>query len=234
MMFPAPFARRAASAAVFLALSAAPCGVARADGPLPAGDLFTIGRLHYGGGGDWYGDTTSLPNLMRALRERFGWQTAEHDVTVTPEDDALFNYPFLWMSGHGTVIFTDEDAARLRQYLEGGGFLWADDDYGMDASVRPAFRKLFPDDPMVEVPFDNEIYHKPYEFPHGLPKIHEHDGGPPKGYGVFHNGRLVIFYTFDTDIGDGMEDEEVHHDPAEKREAALKMGINVATYVLSH
>ena len=207
-----------------------PCDASSA----PPGDLVTIGRLRYRGGGDWYTDTSALPNLLRALQDRFGWKTAPQEEVVQPDDETLFTCPLIFMTGHGRVAFSDEESARLRRYLESGGFLWADDCYGLDESFRPAVRKIFPEEPLVELPFDHAIYHAPYEFPHGLPKIHEHDGGPPKGLGVIHNGRLVIFYSFDTDIGDGMENEEVHHDPAEKREAALRMGINIAQYVLTH
>jgi hypothetical protein len=198
------------------------------------GDLFTIGRLRYRGGGDWYTDTSALPNLLRGLRERFGWKTALEEDVVQPDDELLFNDPLLFMTGHGRVTFTDDEAARLRRHLESGGFLWADDCYGMDEFLRPALRKIFPEEELLEIPFDHEIYRTPYPFPHGLPKIHEHHGGPPKGYGIIHRGRLVVFYSYNTDIGDGMENEDVHHDPAEKREEALRMGINVAHYVATH
>jgi hypothetical protein len=140
----------------------------------------------------------------------------------------------IYMTGHGRVTFSDEDAGLLRKYLERGGFLWADDNYGMDASFRAEMGKVFPESPLVELPYDHGIYHAFYEFSEGLPKIHEHDGGPPHGYGVFYEGRLVVFYSFNTDIGDGMEDAQVHEDPPEKREAALKMGVNVVVYALSH
>jgi len=194
---------------------------------------FTIARLKYRGGGDWYTDPTSLPNLLRQVEKVLGIPTAE-EVRVSPLDEHLFAYPFLYMTGHGRVKFSSEEAARLRLYLESGGFLWADDCYGMDEYFRKEIRKVFPDDELVELPFDHEIYHMVYDFDHGLPKIHEHHGGPPHGYGIIHNGRLVVFYSYNTDIGCGLEDAEVHRDPPEKREAAMKMAINIVAYALTH
>jgi len=194
----------------------------------------TVGLLKYGGGGDWYANPTSLPNLLSALRERTEIEIAESPVTVSPGGEEIFLCPIVHMTGHGRVLFSDEEAGNLRKYLERGGFLWADDNYGMDRYFRAEIRKVFPDEPLVELPFDHEIYHSFYDFPHGLPKIHEHDGGPPHGYGIFHEGRLVVFYSFDTDIGDGMEDPEVHNDPPEKHEAALRMGVNIVVYALTN
>jgi hypothetical protein len=199
-----------------------------------AGPNVTVGRLKYRGGGDWYANPTSLPNLLAALRSRTDVDVADRPVTVAPDDESLFLCPIIHMTGHGRVTFSDEEASALRDYLTRGGFLWADDNYGMDRSFREAMGKVLPDATFVELPFDHEIYHSFYDFPGGLPKIHEHDGGPPHGYGLFHNGRLVAFYSFNTDIGDGMEDEEVHHDPPEKHEAALRMGVNVVVYALSN
>lgn len=193
-----------------------------------------VGRLKYRGGGDWYANTTSLPNLMAALKARTAIDVADRPVTVSPDEEGLFLCPIVHMTGHGRVTFSDDEASGLRDYLTRGGFLWADDNYGMDRSFREAMGKVLPDASFVELPFDHEIYHSFYDFPDGLPKIHEHDGGPPHGYGLFHNGRLVAFYSFNTDIGDGMEDEEVHHDPPEKHEAALRMGINIVVYALSN
>jgi len=197
-------------------------------------DAVTVARLKYGGGGDWYANPTSLPNLLAALESRTEIDVAEEPVTVSLEDEALSLHPVLHMTGHGRVAFTDVEAARLREYLERGGFLWADDNYGMDRYLRAEMAKVFPEASFVELPFDHEIYHSFYRFPDGLPKIHEHDGGPPHGYGIFHGGRLVVFYSFNTDIGDGMEDTEVHNDPPEKHEAALRMGVNVVVYALTH
>jgi hypothetical protein len=194
----------------------------------------TVGRLKYGGGGDWYANPTSLPNLLAALSSRTDIDVADEPVTVSLDDDALLLCPIVHMTGHGRVSLTDAEAANLRRYLERGGFLWADDNYGMDRYFRAEIGKVFPEDSLVELPFDHEIYHAFYGFPDGLPKIHEHDGGPPHGYGIFHDGRLVVFYSFNTDIGDGMEDEDVHHDPPEKHEAALRMGVNIVVYALTH
>jgi hypothetical protein len=149
-------------------------------------------------------------------------------------DEALFTYPFAYMTGHGNVDLSDEEAAKLRLYLASGGFLWADDCYGMDQSFRKAMRKVFPDAELAELPFSHEIYRIVYAFPQGLPKVHEHDGGAPHGYGIIHEGRLVVFYTFNTDIGDGLEDADVHRDPAETREAAMKMALNIVAYALTH
>jgi hypothetical protein len=200
----------------------------------PPGDSFTIARLRYRGGGDWYSDPSSLPNLLRALRDRLDMKTAPEEAVVEPGDEELFNYPFLYLTGHGRVSFSDTEAARLRHHLTHGGFLFADDNYGMDESFRPALRKIFPEKELVELPFDHEIYREPYAFPNGLPKIHEHHGGPPHGYGMYHEGRLIVFYSYNTDIGDGLENEEVHNDPADKRESALRMAINVVYYALTH
>ena len=195
---------------------------------------FTIARLKYGGGGDWYGDQTSLRNLLAGLRDRAGVPVGVDDApVVSPTDDALFNYPMIFMAGHGNVKFTPAEVERLRRYLEGGGFLWCDDDYGIDPSFRREMERVLPGTPLVELPFSHPVFHQMYEFPRGLPKIHEHDGGPARAFAAFHDGRMVVFYSFDTDIGDGMEDEGVHPDPPEKREQALKMGINIALYAMS-
>jgi hypothetical protein len=149
-------------------------------------------------------------------------------------DDELFDYPVLHMTGHGNVRFTSEEAERLRWYLMHGGFLFADDNYGMDESLRPELRKLFPESELVQVPFDHDIFHTIYDFPDGLPKIHEHHGGPPQALAIFHQGRMVVFYSYNTDIGDGLEDEDVHHDPPDTREQALRMAVNVVAYAMTH
>ncbi len=195
---------------------------------------FTVAQLKYRGGGDWYANPTALPNLLAGIASRTDLEVARKPATVAPDDDELFLYPMIHMTGHGKVAFNNEETAALREYLERGGFLWADDNYGMDRYLRAQLDRVLPGSPLVELPFDHEIFHSFYEFPEGLPKIHEHDGGPPHGYGVYLNGRMVVFYSFNTDIGDGLEDGEVHNDPPEKREAALRMGINIAVYALSH
>jgi hypothetical protein len=227
--------------AVLLALAAlcmAAAGSASgADGiPVPPGTrAFGIARLKYGGGGDWYENRTSLANLMRAARERLSIPTAgAKEAVVEPGSAALFQYPFVYACGHGNLKLTPTEAANLRRYLTTGGFLWVDDDFGIDPSFRRAMKQVLPDAPLVELPFSHPLFHGFYEFPAGLPKIHEHDGGPARAYGAFHDGRLVVFYSFDTDLGDGLEDPEIHGDPPEKREAALRMSLNLVHYVLTH
>lgn len=192
-----------------------------------------IGRLQYDGGGDWYANPSSLPNLIAALKARTALPMADRERTVQLTGPDLWDVPFLHMTGHGNVRFSDEEVRLLRRYLEQGGFLHADDNYGMDASFRREMARVFPDHPLVEVPLSHPVYHVIYEFPRGLPKIHEHDGLPAQGFGVFLNGRLAVFYSYQTDLGDGWEDSTVHHDPAEKHEAALRMGVNLVTYAVA-
>jgi len=198
------------------------------------GDYFTIAQLRYGGGGDWYDDRTSLVRLQERLQREFGVVAGKDRKVVKLTDEDLFSYPMLFMCGHGNVVFSDEEAKRLRVYLERGGFLWASDDYGMDASLRREMKKVFPEQVFVELPLSHPIYHKPYEFPNGLPKIHEHAGGPPHGYALFVKDRIAVFYDFNTDIGDGLEAPGIHDDPPEKREQAFRMAVNIAFYALSH
>jgi hypothetical protein len=201
----------------------------------PGARAFGIARLQYRGGGDWYEDRTSLANLMRAARERLGVPVSgDREAVVEPGSALLFQYPFLFACGHGNLKLTPTEAANLRRYLTTGGFLWVDDDFGIDPSFRRAMAQVFPDAPIVELPFSHPVFHGPYDFPEGLPKIHEHDGGPARAFGVHHGGRLVVFYSFDSDIGDGLEDPEVHADPPAKREAALRLGLNLVHYVLTH
>jgi hypothetical protein len=200
----------------------------------PATPGLVIARLKYGGGGDWYSNPTSLPNLAQAIAQRTTIPIAQfQEAQVAPLDEALFDYPFLFMNGHGQVRLTEGEAARLRRYLLEGGFLFADDNYGIDPSFRAMMREVFPDKPLVEVPFDHPVYHGRYDFENGPPKIHEHDGKPPQGFGIFDRGRLVVFYTYESDIGDGIEDADVHNDPPEKREAAMRMAVNVVLYALT-
>ncbi|MCK4594258.1 DUF4159 domain-containing protein [bacterium] len=203
----------------------------RAAGP-PA--EFTIARLHYGGGGDWYSDPSSLPNLLRFLGDATGMCVSTDEAVVEPADPELFNYPYLYLTGHGNVRFTPLELEQLRRYLDGGGFLHIDDNYGLDPYIRREIERIYPDEELLELPFDHPIYHCFYDFPDGPPKVHEHDGEPPQGYGVFRDGRLVIFYTHECDLGDGWEDPKVHNDPEDIREAALKMGVNIVVYALTH
>ena len=196
---------------------------------------FVMARLKYGGGGDWYGNPTSLPNLMAQLRQRLGMESAAEEAVVTPSDPNLFQYPLVYMNGHGTVRFTDTDVQVLREYIRRGGMIWADDNFGMDESFRKEIAKVFPGDALVEIPFDHPVFSMYYAFANGLPKIHEHYGGPPHLLGIFSEGRLSMLYTFNTDIGDGLESEGVHpQDSAEVREQAMQMAINIILYVLSN
>jgi hypothetical protein len=213
---------------------ALPVVAAGPAGPGAVGDGFTIARLKYDGGGDWYSNPTSLPNLSRALRERTSVPVERDDeVRLSILDPDFFNYPFVYMNGHGTVHFSDSELARLRRYLLSGGFLFADDNYGMDASFRREIARVFPDRPLVEVPYRHPIYHAFYDLAAGPPKVHEHDGKPSQGFGIFDGDRLVVFYTYQSDIGDGIEDPEVHKDPPEIREQAMQMAINTVVYALS-
>lgn len=198
------------------------------------GEALTIARLNYGGGGDWYNGPTEIPNLLAFIREQTSIQTGDEEAHVEIMDEDLFAYPILYLTGHGNIRFTEAEVRRLRIYLENGGFLLANDDYGLDRPFRREVARLFPDKELVELPPSFEIFHEPFNFPNGLPKIHEHDGGRPEALGLFHEGRLVIFYNFNSDIGDGWDDPEVHGDPPEKRSAALKMGTNVVVWALSH
>jgi hypothetical protein len=192
----------------------------------------TIARLKYDGGGDWYSNPGSLENLMRFIETHTGLDMAEKQAVVEADSPDLFNYDYLYMNGHGNVHFSDKEIRRLRHYFENGGFLHADDNYGMDHSFRREMKRIFPDKEWVELPFDHPIYHQTFDFPKGLPKIHEHDNKPPQGLGLFHHGRLIVFYTYECDLGDGWENEEVHHDPDAIRNAALQMGTNIFIYHL--
>ena len=212
-----------------------PLLVAAGLAPLPpAPPVMTIGRLHYDGGGDWYANPSSLPNLLTALRTRTALRVASEEKVITLREDDLWNVPYIYMTGHGNVHWSDEDLRTLRRYLEQGGFLHADDNYGMDASIRRELGRLFPDHPLVEVPLDHPIYHLVYDFPKGIPKIHVHDGKPAQGFGIFLDSRLVVYYSYQSDLGDGWEDPEVHHDPPEKHEAALEMGVNLFAYAVGY
>ncbi len=192
----------------------------------------TIGRLKYDGGGDWYANPSSLPNLLAAVRERTGIATATRDAVLTPADLGLRDYPFIYMTGHGNIRFSPEERNALRAYLQGGGFLHADDNYGMDESFRREMALLFPDQSMVELPPDHALFRVPYRLPGGLPKVHEHDGGRPQALGIFRDGRLAVLYTFEADLGDGWEDAGVHDDPPAVREAALQMGVNIFVFAM--
>lgn len=199
---------------------------------VPADSLLTVARLQYEGGGDWYADPSSLPNLLEAVRERTGLPVSDREATVRPGDPTLRDFPYLYMTGHGNVRFSPEERSALREHLLAGGFLHADDNYGMDESFRREIEAIFPDRELVSIPVDHPVYRTVYEFPEGLPKIHEHDGEPAQGFGIFHRGRLVVFYSYETDLGDGWEDSDVHGNPEEVREEALRMGVNLFVHAL--
>ena len=208
------------------------CALALVGVPAAAQTPLTIGRLHYDGGGDWYANPSSLPNLLQAIGARTTLPVALREKVLTLQDADLWQVPYLYMTGHGNVRWSDAELGILRRYLQQGGFLHADDNYGMDVSIRRELARLFPDHPMVEVPLDHPIYHLVYDFSRGIPKIHEHDGKPAQGFGIFLDGRLVVYYSYQSDLGDGWEDFEVHRDPPEKHEAALRMGENLFLYAV--
>ena len=194
---------------------------------------YQIALLKYQGGGDWYANPTSLPNLISFCNSNLGTKINAEPATVEVGSPDIFNYPFLHMTGHGNVVFNQHDAENLRAYLLSGGFLHIDDNYGMDPFVRPELKKVFPELDLIELPFSHPIYHQFYPFPKGLPKIHEHDNKAPQGLGLIFEGRLVVFYTYECDLGDGWEDAEVHKDSEEVRKKALQMGANMISYVFT-
>ena len=192
-----------------------------------------IARVHYGGGGDWYsGDP--LPTLIAFAREHTLLRLDPEPITVELTSDRLFTVPILYLNGHGNVVFTDAEAGRLRRYLDGGGFLIVNDDYGLDESVRRELAKVFPEQPLQPLPASHPVYHAHYDFPDGLPKIHEHDGEPAQGYGLFVDGRLAVFYAHESDLADGWEPAGVHPADSEAtRQAALRMGVNLLVYAMT-
>ncbi len=193
-----------------------------------------IGLLKYSGGGDWYANPTSLPNLIDFCNNNINTNIYPDYITVEAGSMDIFNYPFIHVTGHGNVIFSEHDAENLRNYMLSGGFIHIDDNYGIDKYIRREMKKVFPSKEFVEVPFSHPIYHQKYDFPQGLPKIHEHDGKPPQGFGIFYKGRLVCFYTYECDLGDGWEDGSVHNDSQETRLKALQMGANIISYVFQN
>ena len=192
---------------------------------------YQIALLKYNGGGDWYANLeTSLPNLIRFCNDNLKMNIHPEQAIVDAGSMEIYNYPLIHMTGHGNVIFSGQEAENLRNYLIAGGFLHVSDNYGMDKFVRVQLKRVFPELDLVELPFNHPIYHQRYDFPNGLPKIHEHDNGSPKGYGLIYNGRLVCFYDFECDLGDGWENQEIHNDSQEARTKALKMGANILSY----
>jgi hypothetical protein len=193
-----------------------------------------IAKLKYNGGGDWYANKTALPNLIKFCNQELGIDLAsEEDIVETGSKD-IFLYPYVYMTGHGNVVFSEAEAANLRKYLLGGGFLHIDDNYGLDKFIRIELKKVFPELELTELPYDHPVYHQKFKFPRGLPKIHEHDQKPAQGFGLIFQGRLVVFYSYESDLGNGWEDQRIHSDPEEKRQQALRMGANLISYCFTH
>jgi hypothetical protein len=203
--------------------------------PPPADpSLFTVTRLQYSGGGDWYWGSSALPNLLNFIRENTDIPVNDEEVRSKPSDEQLFYHPFIYATGHGSIKFSDVELEQMRRYLLGGGFWFINDSYGMDGAVRRELKRIFPDRELIELPFAHPIYHEPFEFPDGPPKIHKHDGKPPRGYAILDRDRVIVYYLVESDIGDGWEDPQVHKDPPEKRLEALRLGTNIAVYSLTH
>ncbi len=207
------------------------CTLAGVDRPTPT--ALTAGRLQYDGGGDWYANPSSLANLLGVVRQRTAIRVEERERVVRLTSPDLWEVPYLYLTGHGNIRFTDDEVRILRRYLENGGFLHADDNYGMDESFRREISRVFPNQPLVDVPADHPVYHVVYSFPQGLPKIHEHDGLPAQGLGIFVGPRLAVYYSYQSDLGDGWEDADVHNDPPAVRETALRMGVNLFVYAVA-
>jgi len=197
-------------------------------------NTYQIAVLKYNGGGDWYSNPTALPNLVNFCNENINTNISEKIATVEVGSIDIFNYPFLHMTGHGNVIFSSAESENLNNYLLSGGFLHIDDNYGMDSFVRSEIKKVFPNSDLIEIPPSHPIFHQTYKFPNGLPKIHEHDQNPPQAFGIFIENKLVLLYTFESDLGDGWEDQEVHNDSDQTRIKALKMGSNILEYLFSN
>ncbi|MFN8415795.1 MAG: DUF4159 domain-containing protein [Cytophagaceae bacterium] len=194
---------------------------------------FKIAKLKYAGGGDWYANKTSLPNLIAYCNKYLNTNIFPNEDVVEVGSPTLFQYPFVHMTGHGNVVFSSTEAQNLRNYLIGGGFLHIDDNYGMDKYIRAELKKVFPESELIELPFTHPIYSMKYKFPNGLPKVHEHDGKRPQGFGILYEGKLVIFYTYECDLGNGWEDQQIYNNPQDVREKALQMGANIVTYALT-
>lgn len=204
-----------------------------AQDPYPS--RLVIARIKYRGGGDWYNDPSAIPNLAAFIRENTLTEISDREARIALTDESLFSYPVLFLTGHGQLSVSDMEAERLRTYLLRGGFLYVDDDYGLDTDFHNLIKKVFPERELKELPFSHGIYKTPFLFENGLPKIHAHDDKPPRGFGIFDDqNRLMIYYTYETNISDGWADPQVHQDPPEKREAALKMGTNIILWALMH
>lgn len=217
---------------IVVALVAAGPEPKRIDRPADAPGL-SIVQLQYSGGGDWYANPSGLPNLLRAIRERTGLDVMDRPLQLKVTDPNLWSHPYLYLTGHGNVRFSEEEIQILRRYLTSGGFMHADDNYGLDESFRREMKRVFPDKDLVELPASHPVYHTMYDFPRGMPKIHQHDGRPAQGFGIVHEGRVIVFYSYETDLGNGWEDAERYNDSPEAREAALRMGVNLFVYAIS-
>ncbi|RZK06995.1 MAG: DUF4159 domain-containing protein [Flavobacterium sp.] len=193
-----------------------------------------IALLKYNGGGDWYANPTSLQNLIKFCNQNINTKIKQKPATVEPGSPDLLSYPYVHLTGHGNVVFNDNDVTNLRNYMISGGFLHIDDNYGLDQYIRKEIKKIFPNNDLVEIPANHVLFQKPYAFPAGIPKIHEHDGKRPQAFGIFIENRLVLLYTYETDLGDGWEDPEVNNDPVEVRQKALKMGANIINYIFNN
>ncbi|MFZ2907252.1 MAG: DUF4159 domain-containing protein [Cyclobacteriaceae bacterium] len=193
-----------------------------------------IAKLKYHGGGDWYAAKTALPNLIEFCNRELGMTLAPEEDIVEAGSKDIFLYPYVFMTGHGNVVFSESEAQNLRTYLLGGGFLHIDDNYGLDKYIRIELKKVFPELELIELPFDHPVYHQKFNFSQGLPKIHEHDGKPPQGFGLIFEGRLVVFYSYECDLGNGWEDVAIHNDPEAKRRQALEMGANLISYCFTN
>ena len=193
-----------------------------------------IALLKYNGGGDWYANPTALPNLIKFANQNINTAIKSKPATVEPGSPDVFSYPFIHATGHGNILFSDSEILNLRNYMLSGGFMHFDDNYGLDEYLRREIKRIFPNSPLVEIPATHPIFQKPFAFTAGLPKIHEHDGKRPQAFGIFQNNRLVLLYTYECDLGDGWEDAEVHNDPKEVREKALKMGANILNYIFNN
>jgi hypothetical protein len=209
------------------------CGLQNGEAQPRIESQFRIARLKYSGGGDWYNDPSEEVNLLKFVQQNTNIDCDPRYEFVDLASDKLFSYPFLFMTGHGNISFSDYEVQRLRTYLQQGGFLYADDDYGMDKAFRREMKKVFPDQELVELPFDYGLYHCQFNFPHGIPKSHKHDDKPPQGFGIFSQGRLVVYYTYESNPSDAWADPEIHSDPETVRQEALRFGTNIVVWVLT-
>lgn len=226
--------RAAVVAGTLLAVTAAAPVREPARGEAAGAPRLAIARLQYEGGGDWYANPSSIPNLLKAIRARTSFAVEPTEGRVTLMDDRLWEYPFLHLTGHGNIVLSDAEVLRLRDYLTRGGFLHIDDNYGLDEHIRRELKKVFPDHELTDVPLSHPVYHVVYDFPKGLPKIHEHDGKAARGYGIFLGNRLAVYYSWSSDLGNGWEDIGTYpNDPPELHEQALRMGINLFAYAVT-